>query len=239
MSNSDKPGSLKWAPSTAASPPSVMVRSIHAQIRQDIVTLRLRPGARLSENELALRFGTSRAPVREAIIRLVEEGLIEVLPQRGSFVSRISLAAMQRARFVREALEVAIVRQAAERGLSHDTQEKIASTLHEQERAQGDPERFTIADDAFHRALADDIGIAQIWAVLEREKSQFDRIRFLSLPVVTPVASLIAQHRSILAAVLRRDPEAAAAAMRAHLSEVLKSAETLATQHPDLILNDL
>lgn len=239
MSYSDKPGALKWAPSTAASPPSVMVRSIHAQIRQDIVTLRLRPGARLSENELALRFGTSRAPVREAIIRLVEEGLIEVLPQRGSFVSRISLAAMQRARFVREALEVAIVRQAAERGLSHDTQEKIASTLHEQERVQEDPEGFTIADDAFHRALADDIGIAQIWAVLEREKSQFDRIRFLSLPVVTPVASLIAQHRNILAAVLRRDPEAAAAAMQAHLSEILKSAETLAAKHPDLILNDL
>jgi DNA-binding GntR family transcriptional regulator len=145
---------------------------------------------------------------------------------------------MQRARFVREALEVAIVRRAAERGLSRITQETIASTLHEQEQAQGDPERFTIADDAFHRALADDIEIAQVWAVLEREKSQFDRIRFLSLPVVTPVASLIAQHRDILAAILARSPEAAEKAMRIHLSEVLKSAETLAAEHPDLILDD-
>jgi DNA-binding GntR family transcriptional regulator len=226
------------ARSTAASLPSATVRSIHAQIRQDIVSLRLRPGERLSENELALRFGTSRAPVREALIRLVEEGLIEVLPQRGSFVSRISLGAMQRARFVREALEVAIVRRAAERGLSATAIERIHATLAEQEQARDDPERFTLADDAFHRAIADDIGIAQVWAVLEREKAQLDRVRFLSLPAVTPVDALIAQHRDIVAAITRRDREAAEAAMRVHLSEVLKIAEALAIQHPDLIIND-
>lgn len=224
---------------TAASLPSATVRTIHGQIRDDIVTLRLRPGVRLSENELALRFGTSRAPVREALIRLVEEGLIEVLPQRGSFVSRISLAAMQRARFVREALEVAIVRRAAERGLSIHAQAKAAAAIAEQEAAKFDPELFTVADDAFHRAIADDIGIAQTWAVLEREKSQFDRIRFLSLPARTPVQSLIGQHRHILDAILQRDPERAELAMRAHLSEVLKITETLATEHPDLINNDI
>jgi GntR family transcriptional regulator, rspAB operon transcriptional repressor len=231
-------GAFKFPTSTATSPPSTTARSIHAQIRHDIVTLRLRPGCRLSENELALRFGTSRAPVREALIRLVEEGLIEVLPQRGSFVSPISLAAMQRARFVREALEVAIVRRATERGLSREAYDKAAAILAEQERVQDDPERFTMADDAFHRTLADDIGIAQIWAVIEREKSQFDRIRFLSLPVVTPVASLIVQHHDILAAIIRRDADAAEAAMRLHFSEVFKSAETLAPEYPDLIMND-
>jgi GntR family transcriptional regulator, rspAB operon transcriptional repressor len=225
-----------WGAGTSA--PSAMVRGIHARIRHDIVTLRLRPGERLSENELALRFGTSRAPVREALIRLAEEGLIEVLPQRGSFVSRISLSAMQRARFVREALEMAIVRRAAERGLSAKAMERIDATLAEQEEARGDPERFTLADDAFHRAIADDVGIAHLWAVLEREKSQLDRVRFLSLPSVTPVDALIAQHRAIVAAIARREPDAAAAAMQVHLSEVLKIAETLAAEHPDLIVDD-
>ncbi len=214
------------------------VPSIHATLRQDVITLRLMPGEKLSENELALRFGTSRAPVREALIRLVEEGLIEVLPQRGSFVSRISLGAMQRARFVREALEVAIVRRAAQRGLSRDALRKVKATLAEQEKVRGDAERFTLADDAFHRAIADDIGIAQMWAVLEREKSQLDRVRFLSLPAVTPVDALIAQHRDIVAAISRGEPEAAAAAMRVHLSEVLKIAETLAARHPELIVDD-
>ncbi|PVE21287.1 GntR family transcriptional regulator [Microvirga sp. KLBC 81] len=230
---------VERAQGTAASLPSATVRGIHAQIREDIVTLRLRPGVRLSENELALRFGTSRAPVREALIRLVEEGLIEVLPQRGSFVSRISLASMQRARFVREALEIAIVRRAAERGLSPQAHERAIAALIEQEQAQADPERFTLADDTFHRTLADDIGIAQIWSVLEREKSQFDRVRFLSLPVRTPVESLIVQHKDILNAILRQDPEGAEAAMRVHLSEVLKITEKLAAEHPDLIINDV
>jgi len=229
---------IERAQGIAAQFPSPTVRAIHTAIRQDIATLRFRPGARLSENELALRFGTSRAPVREALIRLAEEGLIEVRPQRGSFVSRISLAAMQRARFVREALEVAIAGRAAERGLSPAAHQKATAALAEQEQVQDDPERFTMADDAFHRVLAEDVGIAQLWAVIEREKTQFDRIRFLSLPVVTPVASLISQHHDILGAILRRDVEAAEAAMRVHLSEVLKSAETLAAEHPDLILDD-
>ena len=220
---------------SSAPPP---VRSIHAQIRHDIVSLRLRPGERLSENELALQFGTSRAPVREALIRLIEEGFIRVLPQRGTFVTAISLAAMQRARFVREALEVAIVRRAAARGLSPAATEQVQAVLAEQEQARRDPERFTRADDDFHRTIAEDVGVAQIWAVLEREKSQLDRVRFLSLPAITPVDDLIRQHKGIIAAIERRDPDAAEAAMRTHLSEVLKIVEKLAAKHPDLIVDD-
>lgn len=238
MSSSDVRTRYDQGRGVITSLPSATVRNIHSEIRQDIVSLRLRPGERLSENELALRFGTSRAPVREAIIRLVEEGLIEVLPQRGSFVSRISLGAMQRARFVREALEVAVVRRAAERGLSARALKQIDATLADQDQARSDAERFTLADDAFHRAFAEDIGIPHVWSVLEREKAQLDRVRFLSLPAVTPVDALIAQHKDILAAILRREPDAAAAAMRVHLSEVLKIAERLAAEHPDLIIND-
>ena len=229
-------GQPSWTAGT--SQPSAAVRGIYGQIRQDIILLRLRPGTRLSENELALRFGTSRAPVREALIRLVDEGLIEVLPQRGSFVTRISLSAMERARFVREALEVAVVRRASERGLSDKTMQQVAAALTEQDDARSDPERFTLADDAFHRLIAEDIGIPQIWSVLEREKSQLDRIRFLSLPATTPVDVLIAQHRTILAAIAERDVEAADRAMRLHLSEVLKIAAALAAEHPDLITKD-
>jgi DNA-binding GntR family transcriptional regulator len=145
---------------------------------------------------------------------------------------------MQRARFVREALEVAVVRRAAERGLSEAALKQIDATLAEQKQARRDAERFTLADDAFHRAIAEDIGIPQVWSILEREKSQLDRVRFLSLPAVTPVDALIAQHKDIVAAISRREPNEAAEAMKVHLSEVLKIAETLAAEHPDLIIND-
>ena len=95
------------------------------------------------------------------------------------------------------------------------------------------------ADDAFHRAFADGIDVGNIWAVLEREKAQFDRLRFLSLPNVTPVSTLISQHKAILVAVCRGDVAAAERAAREHLSEVLKVSDTLVATHPELIVDDL
>lgn len=210
-------------------------RSIYAVLRQDIVSLRLKPGARLSENELADRFGTSRAPVREALIRLVDDGLIEVRPQRGSFVSRISLRAMERARFVREALEVGIIRRAAERGITPKAQATCEEAMTHQIAARNDPETFTRFDDMFHRGFAEGAALEGVWAIIEREKVQFDRVRILSLPAVTPVNLLIEQHKAILQAVLDRDPAEAEHAIRRHMSEVLRIADDLASRYPDLI----
>ena len=139
---------ISFVPPAANAPQSVS--SLYAALRRDIVRLALRPGQRLSENEIALRFGTSRAPVREAFIRLAEEGLIEVRPQRGSFVTRISIAAMQRARFVREAIELSVVRRAAEMGLTADMIEAVERTIVEQQAADDDASAFTSADDGFH-----------------------------------------------------------------------------------------
>ncbi len=227
----------------SALPSPADITGIHAAIRQDIVLLRMRPGQRLSENTLATRFGTSRTPVRAALIRLIDEGLIDVLPQRGTFVSRISLSAVRRARFVRRALEIAIVRRAAEIGLPASARAAIADALRRQEIAaregdgtadQATAERFTKADDDFHRAFAEGIGLADVWAVVEREKSQFDRIRFLSLSQATPMTVLIAQHHAIFSSVAAGDPAKAEAAIGTHMDEVLKVASGLASTHPDL-----
>jgi DNA-binding GntR family transcriptional regulator len=225
---------VSFVPSAASAPQSAS--SLYCALRRDIVRLALQPGQRLSENEIALRFRTSRAPVREAFIRLAEEGLIEVRPQRGSFVTRISIAAMQRARFVREAIELSVVRRAAEMGLSAGTIESVERTIVEQQAADDDPNAFTSADDGFHRALVEAIGIHQLWAVLEREKVQFDRVRFLSIGAATPVDVLVRQHRAILDAIRRQDPVAAEAAMREHMAEVLTATRTLLALHPDLIV---
>jgi GntR family transcriptional regulator, rspAB operon transcriptional repressor len=210
--------------------------SIYATLRRDIAALRLRPGTRLSENELATRFGTSRAPVREALIRLVEDGLIEVRPQRGSFVSPISLAAMEQGRLVREALEVAIIRRACEQKLSNEAIGRCEAAISQQMASRRDPERFTYYDDMFHRAFAEGTSLHGVWAIIEREKVQFDRLRILSLPDVTPVNHLIAQHRDILAAVIRGNADKAEKAVRAHLAEVLRIADGLAARHPELIV---
>jgi DNA-binding GntR family transcriptional regulator len=215
------------------------VETIYLTLRTDIIRMRLQPGERLSEKELGLRFGTSRTPVREAIVRLVEDGLIEVRPQRGTYVARISLQAVRRARFVRSALELAIIREAAEHGVSEAVLEKAKRAIADQENARLDPERFTTADDMFHRTFANGVGYGDIWSVVENQKAQFDRIRFLSLPNVTPVDHLIEQHRMILSAVEARDPDRAENNLREHLSIVVGTATALMRMSPDLILNDV
>ena len=216
----------------------VSAATIYETIRRDIVRMRLRPGERLSENELGLRFGTSRTPVREAIVRLVDDGLIEVWPQRGTFVSRISLRAIKRARFVRNALELGIIREAAEHGLPEVALKEAERAIAEQREAGNDPNRFTDADDKFHRTFANAIGYGDIWSIVESQKAEFDRIRFLSLPEVTPVDLLIRQHRAILKAVVARDAETAEKILRAHLSLVVETTVALMRTNPDLINDD-
>jgi GntR family transcriptional regulator, rspAB operon transcriptional repressor len=222
-----------------AGPTPTDVETIYQTIRTEIIRMRLRPGERLSEKELGLCFGASRTPVREAIVRLVEDGLIEVRPQRGTYVARISLQSVRRARFVRSALELAIIREAAERGVSEAVLEEARIAIADQENARLDPERFTTADDMFHRTFANGVGYGDIWSVVENQKAQFDRIRFLSLPNVTPIDHLIEQHRTILSAVEARDPDWAERTLREHLSIVVETAAVLMQTNPDFILGDI
>ena len=90
-------------------------QQIEQALRRAIVTLELPPGMRLSENEVALRYGVSRQPAREALIALAKIGLVRVLPQSGTVVVKLSIRQMMQVRFTREALETAIVRRACER----------------------------------------------------------------------------------------------------------------------------
>jgi DNA-binding GntR family transcriptional regulator len=216
----------------------VSAATIYETIRADIVRMRLRPGERLSEKELGLRFRTSRTPVREAIVRLVDDGLIEVWPQRGTFVSCISLKAIKRARFVRNALELGIIREAAEQGLPGTALREAERAIDEQREAGNDPNRFTDADDKFHRTFANAIGYGDIWSIVESQKAQYDRIRFLSLPEVTPVDLLIRQHRAVLKAVMARDAGTAEKILRTHLSIVVETTVALMRAYPDLINDD-
>jgi DNA-binding GntR family transcriptional regulator len=208
-------------------------------LRHAIVTLKLRPGQSFSEQEVAQQLCTSRTPVREAFIKLAEAGLIEVLPQRGTFVRKISRKAVADARFVREAIELAVLHEAIGRlspAFFATTRELLAT-----QRAAAsstDLERFLALDEAFHRSFAVAIDCGHAWAVIEAHKAHMDRVRFLSLPGATPIDLLIDQHEAILDAVEREDIQASEAAVRTHLAEVLAVLEPLRQLYPDLFEPD-
>ncbi|WP_136247071.1 GntR family transcriptional regulator [Halomonas borealis] len=209
---------------------------LYRVLRESIIQMVLVPGQALSEKELADTFAVSRQPVREAFIRLSEAGLVEVRPQRGTFVVKISQQAVLEARFVREAIELAVVRLAATKGLTADTLAELHDLLERQRRciAPHDHARFYRLDEAFHRTLA--LGVYQqaAWKVVEGVRAQFDRVRYLSVPDSTPIETLIDQHAHIVAAIEHGDADAAGLAMQAHLREVLISLPDLVRRYPDM-----
>jgi DNA-binding GntR family transcriptional regulator len=204
-------------------------------LRQGIVNLQLRPGNLLSEADVARQLGVSRQPVREAFIKLAEVGLVEVRPQRGTFVMLISIREVQNARFIREAIEVAVARKAALEASAKKLVD-LNRILDDQRaaNANGDHVRFLRLDEAFHQALAHAADVDHAWRVLENLKAQMDRVRYLSMPDATPIDTLIGQHAAIVDALSRHSPDEAEAAMRAHLGEIMMSLPRIAQSHPEL-----
>ncbi|HEV7258145.1 MAG TPA: GntR family transcriptional regulator [Bosea sp. (in: a-proteobacteria)] len=207
---------------------------VQDELRRAILAMEIVPGAALVEKELTARFGISRTPVREALIRLKEEGLVEIFPQAGTFVARIPTEAIPEAVFIRQALECATVELVARTG----TEQAVAlldATITRQRDAleRGDQEGFHLADEAFHETLAMSAGYPGIWKIAHAAKSQIDRCRRMTLPVPGRMAMVIREHLSIVDAIRRHDGPEAEVAMRRHLGTLLPDLLHLKEQHPD------
>ncbi|MBN7123100.1 GntR family transcriptional regulator [Erwinia billingiae] len=209
-------------------------QQIYRFLRQDIVTCAIPPGSLLSEKEVSSRFSVSRQPVREAFIKLAEAGLVQVLPQRGTFVRKISAKRVADGRFIREAVEVAVIRRAAVEAsaeslaqLEHNLQlQKMAAERH-------DSQAFLLLDDEFHRLIAQSINCELSWETVENIKAAMDRVRFLTLSKVSPPESLIQQHQEIYQALVARDVDGAEHALRRHLQEMIFSITPIAEQNSE------
>lgn len=210
-------------------------RQVYEGLRQAIITGLLPPGTALSEKDGSEMFGVSRQPVREAFIKLVEAGLLQVLPQRGTRVRKISRRQVEQGRFIREAVEAAVVRLAAE-SIDDRALQRLDRSLAAQHDAarRHDHAGFLALDEGFHRLIIEAIDCLPAWSTIENMKAQMDRVRYLSLPDVSPLEMLIAQHEEIVAGLRAHDPDAAEAAMRRHLREILSSLGPIAERRPEL-----
>ena len=233
-----RPAAPRPSARMAASPAGAVTAAgaIAAALRDDIVGMVLMPRMPLRDAVLCERFGTSRTPVREALIRLGEEGLVDIVPQSGTFVSRIPVDAIPEAVLVRQALEGVTVEAAARvaggslSGLDRalDTQRALA--------ARNDTRGFHEADEAFHEAIASLARHPNIWRLLRQVKVQLDRARRLTLPALGRMSQVVAEHEAIREAVAAGDAAGARAAMVLHLSIVLPDVVRLRETHPDFFI---
>lgn len=201
-------------------------------LKERIIKNDLSPGATLSEPELAAFYGTSRQPVREAFIKLSDDGLVNVRPQRRTLVTRIDFNAVLQSRFVREAVEADIVSLLAasrDQGLVSE----LRRQLENQARVARDtPLDFINEDQKFHRTLATAAGKDVAWKFIERLNAQMDRVRFLSLEQF-PVKQLVEEHTLIVDQIEQRDAGKASGAMRVHLQRLIGDLPQIVRENRD------
>lgn len=202
-------------------------------LRKAVIWGVIEPGRQLSEVEIGNLFGASRTPVREAIARLKSLGLVEVRPNRGTFVTKMDAQRIRQAQFLREAIELAVVSRLVETGLLEDHQAALSANLADQRTASAaaDQQAFLALDDAFHHLLCAATGYAQTSIVLEQEKLHMDRLRRLSsYKDPGEIGLLVTQHERIYQSVVSGDGLQARSAMTQHLRRILTTLDHFASQ---------
>jgi len=208
---------------------------LHRILRERIVRNDLASGSKISESEIAKSYSISRQPVREAFIKLSEEGLILIRPQRSTIVRKIDPSTVLEARFVREAIEADIVKLLARRSDPAVIKELRAQLTEQQRVAQDEPHRFILLDELFHWTLAEAADKANVWRFVEGLKSQMDRVRFLSFSLF-PTTKLIKQHKEIVDCIETGDVMQAEMSIRLHLNEILTDLPAIQAENPDFFV---
>ncbi|MBC2886566.1 GntR family transcriptional regulator [Ochrobactrum sp. CM-21-5] len=210
---------------------------IYRELRTAIVSMELLPGTALNEKAFIERFGVSRTPVREALIRLVEDGLVEIFPQSGTFVARIPVDRIPEAVVIRQALEGATVERAATLATVSDI-DTLDEILAQQQFHAGRQklDAFHEADEAFHETIAEIAGFPGIWQYLKPVKVQIDRARRMTLPALGRTEHVLGEHKIIRDAIANHDVPAALAAMKEHLNAVLPDIDELRKSKPDFFI---
>jgi DNA-binding GntR family transcriptional regulator len=203
------------------------------QLRDMILSLTLAPGTALSRSALQRQFGLSSTPIRDALMRLEEAGLVEVFPQSGTIVSMIDVPLARQAQFLRRSIEQEVVRilaAAPDAGLIDRLNGIIADQA---SRARADDlEHFNKADLAFHKILYDAAGVPDLWALVRKRSGHIDRIRRLHLPIGGKAAQIVRDHSAIVNAISKAEPELAQSEVRDHLSRSPAFSDELRVRFP-------
>lgn len=212
---------------------------IFETLRDRILSLVLKPNTLLSRAELQTEFGVSQTPVRDALMKLDQEGLVEIYPQHATVVARIDVGAARQAHFLRIAIELEAVRRvAADHDPSFVGQLRGAIEVQRRFEAVNDYEGFVTADLAMHRLFYNQARVPDLWHIISRQSGHIDRLRRLNLPLPGKIETVIGDHVAIIDAIERRDPDGAAAALRRHLSGTLSIVDQIRERYPDYFLSE-
>jgi DNA-binding GntR family transcriptional regulator len=210
---------------------------VFEHLRELIVSLAVKPGAVLARPQLCEFYGLSLSPVREALLRLEEEHLVDIYPQHQTRVRRIDLAQARQAHFLRLSVELEMAWVLAK--APNPVLAAMLLALVERQRAcleAGDLAGFTQADMEFHRRMFEEAAVPDLWSMMRSRSGNLDRLRRLHLPMNGKAQSILGQHAEIAHCIGRGDVEAAQRTVRTHLSGTLSAIDAMRERHPELLL---
>ena len=215
---------------------------IYRALKEDIFTLKLHPGQMLSENVIAEQYSVSRTPVKNAFIRLEQEGFIEVVPQKGTFVTLIDFRQIQDILYMRYVLEVDMLRTIMNKPYIEDVAKKLQDNLNEQKQlifsGKSKPASFHELDSEFHHLLFSQVGREHIWSIIQDNEVNYTRFRILDTYVTARYNQLYQEHMDILEALCDRDEKRMQQNVYNHLHSLLDRFSQEATgEHRDYLAN--
>ena len=215
------------------------IDAVYDELYDEIASLRILPGAKLSEADIARRFGVSRQPVRDAFTRLENKGLLLIRPQKATVVCGFSMQKIAHARFVRVAVELEVLRAAC---MVWDNQrsERLRKNLHEQKTAvsNNDSGAFHSLDYQFHGMICNLSGHPLAFETIEECKQSIDRLCVLSLDRRDEAAVLVQDHEEIASALDNHDEARAVEAARCHFARLDETIDEIHAKHAEFFDGD-
>jgi DNA-binding GntR family transcriptional regulator len=207
--------------------------SVYASLRKSIINLNLIPGTAISEKEISLKYGVSRTPVREAFIHLSKEGLVKIIPQRETLVSRIDLDRVEQELFLRENLEMAVLKPFISR-CQPDHIARLEKIVETQTVAFDRNEyiNFMNFDDQYHQVFFEAAGHNLGWEVLESMCGHYHRVRLLTVWLNGIAQNIVKQHSEILSAIKKKDIRESRLKLGRHLNKLHTEEKILQEKFP-------
>ncbi|MGB1132944.1 MAG: GntR family transcriptional regulator [bacterium] len=211
-----------------------IVPQVHSLLHHLIVHCVLPPGSPIREKDLSEQMEVSRTPIREALLQLEKEGLVEIYPQSGTRISKISMEEVRESHFIREAMESATVRFAALQGDS-ELHKKLKSRLQQFKDSLDTAEKDLLfeLDELFHKTIAEFRFQNRLWKITNIAKSHMDRVRHLTLPLPKRIYEIADEHQRVADFIIRHQPDEAVRAIQDHLSVIFSDIERIRAEHSE------
>ena len=217
--------------------PASLKQKAYVALQKAIIELDFEPGQLLKKSELCKTFGISRTPLTEAIALLVQDGLVEVVPQAGTYVARFSIDELKEGAFIREALEVAAIKELAN-SITDQNIVELRRNLRLQKAYIDDKDiqGFYNLDSQFHSIILDATGFKKLSRLSDTAWMNVNRVRRLLLPVPGRVDATFVEHQKIFTALEKKDVNLSERVLREHLGKLMTYVAPLEKDHPEYFL---